>query len=247
MSGSAIQIVHAAGRATWTRHLPAVFFLQRRHRSTGRCCGVPCSARWHPPGPISAAGRLRARADAAPDEFWRRDVADGHVYLNADLLAQAADDLHGAAFIGRAPETARGGFFQRLQTQGVIRRAQAQVDAVAVDTPNQARRLAEWLLSVAGCVGIRRIPPGDGRTRTPRRRHLGRPFHPGRRAEHGADKELAGAITAAWPECLSADILALYAGIQGLPSVEAAYALSAQAFPASAAQELIAHIGHRGI
>ena len=89
-----------------------------------------------------------ARADAAPDEFWRRDVADGHVYLNADLLAQAADDLHGAAFIGRAPETARGGFFQRLQTQGVIRRAQAQVDAVAVDTPNQARRLAEWLLWV---------------------------------------------------------------------------------------------------
>ena len=44
------------------------------------------------------------------------------VYLNADQLALAARSLHGAAWLGAAPQTGKPGLLGRLQAQGTIAR-----------------------------------------------------------------------------------------------------------------------------
>ena len=159
-------------------------------------------------------------------DFWRR-APDGYVYLNADLMAQAGRAVHGAAWLSAPPAPERGGLFGRWQTQGTIKRVQAQVDAVAQEVDGLNQRLTEWFAFVQRLRWTQADLLQVMEELEPRAQSILQAYFALRAGLSAAQAEVAARLTEWLPGCPPQTILHLYAGLDGLPSVEAAYALAA--------------------
>jgi hypothetical protein len=186
-------------------------------------------------------------------DFWRR-APDGYVYLSADLVAQAGRAVHGAAWLGGSPggppPPERSGLFGRWQTPGTIKRVQAQVDAVAQDVDRLNLRLAEWFAFVKRLRWSQADLLQVMEELEPRAQTILQADFALRAGLLAAQAEVAARLTEWLPNCPLQTILQLYAGLDGLPSVEAAYALAALGAASSrdaAVQDFLAHYGHRGL
>ena len=182
-------------------------------------------------------------------DFWRR-APDGCVYLNADLMAQAGRAVHGAAWLSAPPATERGGLFGRWQTQGTIKRVQAQVDAVAQEADGLNQRLAEWFAFVQRLRWTQADLLQVMEELEPRAQSILQVYFALRAGLSAAQAEVAARLTEWLPGCPPQTILSLYAGLGGLPSVDAAYALAALRDATNqdaAVQDFLARYGHRGL
>ncbi len=178
------------------------------------------------------------------DDFWRRG-GDGRICLNASLVAQASRELHGAAWIGVPPEEARGGFLARWQAQETVKRARKQVDAVANGAEGQNRRLADWQAWVRRLRWTQADLLQVMEELEPHAEAILRAYFTLRSGLSAAQAEVAGRLTERLPDCSAATTLQLYAGLEGLPSVEAAYAM-ADLCRASGPSNTLEAFGHRG-
>lgn len=189
---------------------------------------------------------LGARVSA--DNFWRR-AADGYVYLNADLLVEAGRALHGAAWLGTRPPVQHAGFFSRWQAQGTIQRAHAQITATAKEIELLNGRLADWLTWVRGLRWTQADLLQVMEELEPRAQAVLRGDFILRAGLSAAQDEVAERLAAWRPDCPAAVISHLYAGLAGLPSVEAAYALQEVGHAthrAAAEASFRTRYGHRG-
>ena len=85
---------------------------------------------------------------ATAHPFWR--LAEGYVYLNAEAVAGADEKLHGAGWLGRDAPPAVSGLFARMQSGGVVKRAEARLRVAASEATGLRTRLARWLTWVQG-------------------------------------------------------------------------------------------------
>jgi len=181
-------------------------------------------------------------------DFWRR-APDGTVYLKADLVAQAGRAVHGAAWLGAQPTPERGGLFGRWQTSGTIKRVQAQVDAVAQETDGLNLRLTEWFAFVQRLRWTQADLLQVMEELEPRAQTILQAYFALRAGLSAAQAEVAARLADWLPNYPPQVILHLYAGLDGLPSVEAAHALAALRDAPSqdaAVQDFLARYGHRG-
>ena len=182
------------------------------------------------------------------DAFWRR-AADDRIYLNADLLAEAGRALHGAAWLGPRPPVERAGFFGRWQTQGGIQRTQAQITATAREIEALDDRLANWLAWVRELRWTQADLLQVMEELEPQAQAVLRASFILRAGLSAAQTEVTERLADWLPDCPAALRGHLYAGLSGLPSVEAAYALRELARdPNRAATDASfrARYGHRG-
>jgi phosphohistidine swiveling domain-containing protein len=183
-------------------------------------------------------------------DFWHRAAPDGYVYLNADLVAQASRAVHGAAWLSGPPPPERGGLFGRWQTQGTIKRVQAQVDAVAQEADGLNQRLAEWFAFVQRLRWTQADLLQVMEELEPRAESILQAYFALRAGLSAVQAEVAARLTEWLPNCSPQTILHLYAGLDGLPSVEAAYALAALRDASNqhvAVQDFLTRDGHRGL
>jgi len=185
-------------------------------------------------------------------DFWRR-APDGTVYLNADLVAQAGRAVHGAAWLGAPPggppPPELGGLLGRWQTPGTIKRVQAQVDAVAQEADGLNLRLAEWFAFVQRLRWTQADLLQVMEELEPRAQTILQAYFALRASLSAAQAEVEARLTDWLPGCPPQTILHLYAGLDGLPSVEVAYALAALRNASNqdaAVQNFLARYGHRG-
>jgi phosphohistidine swiveling domain-containing protein len=182
-------------------------------------------------------------------DFWRR-APDSYVYLNADLMAQAGRAVHGAAWLSAPPLPERGGLFGRWQTQGTIKRVHAQVDAMVREVDGLNLRLAEWLAFAQRLRWTQADLLQVMEELEPRAQTVLQAYFLLRAGLSAAQAEVATRLTEWLPGCPPQTILHLYAGLDGLPSVEAAYALAELRDAASqdaVVQDFLARYGHRGL
>ena len=182
-------------------------------------------------------------------DFWRR-APDGYVYLNADLMAQAGRAVHGAAWLSAPPAPERGGLFGRWQTQGTIKRVQAQVDAAAQEVDGLNQRLTEWFAFVQRLRWTQADLLQVMEELEPRAQSVLQAYFALRAGLSAAQAEVAARLTEWLPGCPPQTILHLYAGLDGLPSVDAAYALAALRDAPdhdAAVQDFLTRYGHRGL
>ncbi len=181
-------------------------------------------------------------------DFWRR-APDGYVHLNADLMAQAGRAVHGAAWLSAPPTPERGGLFGRWQAQGTIKRVQAQVDTVAQEVDGLNQRLAEWFTFVQRLRWTQADLLQVMEELEPRAQTILQAYFALRAGLSAAQAEVAARLADWLPGYPPQTILSLYAGLDGLPSVDAAYALAALRDASNqdaAVQDFLARYGHRG-
>ncbi len=241
MSVFPTQVAHAAGQGSWTRDLARDLFpaaVTPFHWTLlRRPIQVAMERTW-----IGLGAALPAA------DFWRRD-ANGHVYLNAGLIAQAGRAQRAAAWIGAPPEEGSGGFLSRWQAQGITRCAREHVDAVAAGTQSQNRHLGDWQAWVRRLRWTQADLLQVMEELEPHIEAILRAFFTVRSGLSAAQVEVAARLAEWLPDCPTATILQLYAGSEGLPSIEAAYAvagLRSAPDPSDALKAFSAHYGHRG-
>ncbi len=181
--------------------------------------------------------------------FWDRG-ADGHIYLNADLVRQANRPLYGAAWLVTPPDPTAAGLFARLQAQGIIRRTEAQMAHVVAEAAALQARLADWLAWIGGLHWTQADLLQVMEELEPHALAALRLHFIARAGLAAGQARVADLLRAAWPDCPTAVLLGLYAGVPDLPSVEAACALAglrAAADPQAAQQAFLACHGHRGL
>ena len=175
--------------------------------------------------------------------LWQRQ-ADGRVYVAAGPLAEAGAATHGAAWLGPERPVVATGPLARLSAAGAIRRAQGRVSAAADEVNAGHARLAQWL------TWVRQLPWTQADVL-----HVMEELEPRATAALHSYLTLRAGLAAAYAELWERLERperwhgALFAGLTGLPTVEAAYTLAtaAQDTPTSLArQEALARYGHRG-
>ena len=249
MSASQDRVEVSAGHIAWTRDLARDLFpaaVTPFHWTLLRRPAQEALRRtW------SALGADLGVALPAAD-FWQR-APDGTVYLNADRVAEAGRAVYGAAWLGAPPglppPLVRGGLLGRWQTPGTVRRVQAEVDAVAQETDGLNQRLADWFAFVQRLRWTQADLLQVMEELEPRAQTVLQAYFALRAGLSAAQAEVAGRLTVWLPGCLPQTLLHLYAGLDGLPSVEAAHALAALRATSSqdaAVQDFLARYGHRG-
>jgi pyruvate,water dikinase len=139
--------------------------------------------------------------------------------------------------------------FGRWQTPGAIKRVQAQVDAVAQEADSLNQRLAEWLAFVQRLRWTQADLLQVMEELEPRAQSVLQTYFALRAGLSAAQAEVAARLTEWLPGHPPQTILHLYAGLAGLPSVEAAYAVAAVGDASNqdaAVQEFLTRYGHRG-
>lgn len=183
-----------------------------------------------------------APADAP---LWRR-ADDGCVYVDAAALNTAASALHGAAWLIAAPAEPAQGLVARWQAGGMIRRAQARIAATQESVAGLQARTAKWLAWVRGLRWTQADLLQVMEELEPQAQNTLQTYFTLRAGVAAAHAQVAGRLTDWLPTCPASVIWTLYAGLEGLPSVEAAYAVAIAARDSAAQPDTLARFGHRG-
>lgn len=177
--------------------------------------------------------------------LWRR-ADDGCVYVNAEALADAAQGLHGAAWLIAAPAAPPSGLRARWQAGGVIRRVQARIAAAQEGVPGLQARTTKWLGWVHGLRWTQADLLQVMEELESYAQNALQAYFTLRAGVAAAHSQVAGRLADWLPDCPSGIIWALYTGLDGLPSVEAAYAIAIAARDSAAGADALARFGHRG-
>ncbi len=237
MSTSPFPVAHDAGQTSWTRDLARDLFpaaVLPFHKTLLR-------------RPVQAAMQ-RAWAGLGAivpsDDFWRWGE-DGRIDLNASLVARAGRALHGAAYIGAPPEEERGGVLARWQARETVKRARKQIDAVVSGAEGQNQRFADWQARARRLHWSQADLLQVMEELEPHAEAILAAYFTLRAGLSAAHAEAAGWLAEAAPGYPAELSLHLYSGLEGLPSVEAAYALADLRRDADSSDALTA-FGHRG-
>lgn len=193
---------------------------------------------------LTALGAIAVPSHA----LWQRQ-ADGRICVASAALAAAGIAAHGAAWLGPDRPAAPSGPLARLQAASAIRRAQARVAAAITDVAVNHGRLTQWLVWVHQLAWSQADLLHVMEELEPRATAALYDYFTLRAGLAAAQAELQDRLHDA--VAADADRLhgALFAGLEGLPTLEAGYALAsaARAEPtAEAWQAALARFGHRG-
>jgi len=180
--------------------------------------------------------------------FWRRE-ANGHIYLNADVMRQANRALHNAAWLVEPAEAPPSGLFARLQAQSIIRHAQAQIARSVAEAASLRARLTDWLARIWALRWTQADLLQVMEELAPQAQAALRLHFIVRAGLAAAQAHVTALLHAWWPDCPTAVTLGLYAGLASLPSAEAAHALAGLNTAAdrkATQQAFLACYGHRG-
>jgi phosphohistidine swiveling domain-containing protein len=228
-----------AGQIAWTRNLARDLFP-----------GVATPFGWTVLCTPAESALRRAFAELgapAPDgiQLWQRDQ-DGQVYINATALADAARKLHGAAWLGSIRGEMPGGMLGRLQTGGVIRKAQARIDAARAGIQDLHVRTARWLDWVRGLRWTQADLLQVMEELEPKARDVLQTYFILRAGLSAAASQVTERLVAWLPERPPDVRWGLYVGLAGMPGVESAYALAVAARDEASRNPALARFGHRG-
>lgn len=175
--------------------------------------------------------------------FWRLGD-DGLVYLSAENLTAGGQALYGAAWLGPAKGEPPTGLMARLRAGNIIRRAEGEIQSAVTGAGALNARLHDWL----GRVRELRWTQADllqvMEELEPQAQSALQSYFTVRAGLEASGTRLAGMLSQAWPDSPAGQFGLLFAGLAGLPSVEAVYAL-ADAGPAVGAA-FLTRFGHRG-
>ncbi len=183
-----------------------------------------------------------APADAP---LWRR-ADDGRVYVDAAALTSAARALHGAAWLIAPPAELSQGLMARWQAGGVIRRAQARIAATQEGVAGLQTRTAKWLAWVRGLRWAQADLLQVMEELEPQAQNTLQAYFTLRAGVAAAHAQVAGRLADWLSPYPTSVIWTLYAGLEGLPSVEAAYAVAIAARDSATQMDTLARFGHRG-
>jgi phosphohistidine swiveling domain-containing protein len=196
----------------------------------------------------SALRRAFAELGApAPEgiQLWQRD-RDGQVRVNASALAEAAHRLHGAAWLGSIRGEMPGGMLGRLQTGGVIRKAQTRADAAVAGVQDLHARTARWLDWVRGLHWTQADLLQVMEELEPKARDVLQTYFVLRAGLSAAAAQVAARLAEWLPERPPDVTWGLYVGLAGMPGIESAYALAVAARDEASRDAALARFGHRG-
>ena len=228
-----------AGQIAWTRDLARDLFP-----------GVATPFGWTVLCTPAESALRRAFAELgapAPDgiQLWQRDQ-DGQVCVNASALADAARRLHGAAWLGSIRGEMPGGMLGRLQTGGVIRKAQARIDAALAGIQDLHVRTARWLDWVRGLRWTQADLLQVMEELEPKARDVLQTYFILRAGLSAAAAQVSDRLAEWLPERPPDVTWGLYVGLAGMPGVESAYALAVAARDEASRDPALARFGHRG-
>lgn len=181
----------------------------------------------------------------ADTPLWRR-AADGRVYVDAAALASAASALHGAAWLIAAPAEPARGLVARWQAGSVVRRAQARIATTQDSVAGLQARTAKWLAWVRGLRWAQADLLQVMEELEPHAQNTLQTYFTLRAGAAATHAQVAGRLANWLSLCPASVIWALYAGLEGLPSVEAAYAVAIAARDSATQTDTLARFGHRG-
>lgn len=232
---------HGAGQPAWTRALARDLFPD-----------IVTPFHWTLVQQSAQAAMHRAWAELGVTlpaaDLWHRSD-DGRVYLNARPLQQAGQSLRGAAWLVVPPDGREPGLLSRLQTPGIIRRVQQQIAAAARTAADRQARLADWLARTQRLRWTQANLLQVMEELEPQAEAALAAWFVVRAGLAAAQAAVTTGVAQIWPDCPSAVVLHLYAGLRGLPGAEAAHDLAAvgrAADPEAALQQFLAAYGHRG-
>jgi len=232
------------GQIAWTRDLARDLFpgVATPFAWTTLCTPAEAALR----RALAALGATSAGAPTSADPgLWQRDL-DGQVYVNATALADAAHRLHGAAWLGSIRGEMPGGVLGRLQTGGVIRKAQARITAALTEVPDVHGRVAKWLEWVRGLRWTQADLLQVMEELEPKARGALQIYFILRAGLSAAATQMTDRLAEWLPERPPDVTWGLYVGLADMPSVEAAYALAVAARDEASRATALARFGHRG-
>jgi pyruvate,water dikinase len=174
--------------------------------------------------------------------FWEAGI-DGYVRLNASNLAAASRALYGAAWLGPVRGEVPSGIAARLRVPGVIRRAEAEIQCVQAAMPSLHARLFDWHHWVRGLRWTQADILQVMEELEPNAQAALRAYFTLRAGLEAAHARLANAVAPARDPARGAGLIA---GLAGLPSVEAVYALARCGSADPAYEDFLFRYGHRG-
>ncbi len=228
-----------AGRIVWTRDLARDLF---PGVATPFAWTVLCT-------PAEAALRRALAEFGAPVrdgiQLWQRDQ-DGQVCVNATALADAAQRLHGTAWLGMIRGEMPGGLIGRLQAGGVTRKAQACVDAALAGIQDLHVRTARWLDWVRGLRWTQADLLQVMEELEPKARDVLQTYFILRAGLSATAAQVSDRLAEWLPERPPDVTWGLYVGLAGMPGIESAYALAVAARDETSRAAALARFGHRG-
>jgi len=228
-----------AGQNTWTRDLARDLFPGTATPFAWTLLRAPAEVALRQAladlGAVSLAGR----------PLWRHG-GDTYVYVNAGALAEAGRSLYGAAWLGTVAGEPPNGLLSRFQASNIRRKAQARIAAAVAEVPGAHERLARWLAWVCGLRWtqadllqvMEELEPQAGAALLT--------YFILRAGMTAAGAHVARRLADWLPERPADLAWGLYAGLEGLPTVEAAYALAVAARDPASREAALARHGHRG-
>ncbi len=183
--------------------------------------------------------------EPAASPLWRL-ADDRRVYVNADALAEAARQLHGAAWLGELPGEPPAGLLARWQTGGVIRQAQARVAQALTEVAGLHVQVAQWLAWVRGLHWTQADLLQVMEEVEPKAQAALETYFILRAGLAAAGQQVAKLLADWLPERPPDVQWGLYVGLEGLPGVEAAYTLAVAARDEPSSAAALVRFGHRG-
>ena len=241
MKATESPIVTDAGRAAWTRHLARDLFPRPVTPFSWTVLRGPADVALR-----QAYAELGAPVSAT-EPFWR--LENRHVYLCSELVEAADGKLCGAAWLGRVAPGAPTGLRGRIQAGGAIKRAESRLQTVAAEAAGAQTRLSRWLTWVQGLRWSQADILQVMEELEPHAVAALQVWFLTRAALNAADAQLQARLSEWLPDLAPAARSDLYLGIEELPSVQAALAVTgASRMPAASPERLsvLARWGHRG-
>lgn len=231
-----------AGQVTWTRDLARDLFP-----------GVALPFAWsilRVPAEFALRRALveLGAPEPAASALWHR-ADDGRVFVSALALAEAGRALCGAAWLGTRRPEAPAGIWARLQVRGMVRRVRARIDRVAAQSAAQHGRVSDWLARVRGLAWTQADLLQVMEELEPRARDVLQSYFMLVAGLSAARSQVDDWLVAWLPDASPDVKLNLFAGLEGLPTIDAARQLTAvaAAHQGDPVREVVlSRYGHRG-
>lgn len=230
------------GQVGWTRDLARDLFSGRVLPFTWTLLVNPAETALR-----TAYVELGAPAQVTAGPWWR--LQDGMAYLNGEAVEAADRSLAGAAWLGPVRPEAPAGLMARLQVGSLIKRCQARLAAVPAEARSAQARLARWLSWVRGLSWMQADVLQVMEELEPHARAALQAYFLARMGLNAADAALQARLAGWLHDDASGLPDGLYLGVEGLPSVAMAEAITrAAALPAGDPERaaLLAAWSHRG-